>query len=41
MKLEALILQCTIIGLIVVLIDRECKFQILENNDTSKIEPTS
>ena len=32
MKLEALILQCTIIGLIV---------QILENNDTTKIEPTS
>lgn len=32
MKLEALILQCTNIGLIVVLMDRECKFQMLENN---------
>lgn len=46
MKLEALILQCTNIGLIVVLMDRECKFQMLENNtikiiNTIKIEPTS
>ena len=32
MKLEALILQCTNIGLIVVLMDRECKFRMLENN---------